>query len=73
MHVKSRKMVQMNLVPGQEPKFRCRQQMHGHGQGVREREVNWEIRFDINVLPCVRQIASGKLLQSKGAQLSALR
>ena len=43
------------------------------GQGVMKGEVNWEIRFDINVLPCVRQIASGKLLQSKGAQLGALR
>ena len=36
MHVKSRKMVQMNLVPGQEPKCRCRQQMYGHGAGGHE-------------------------------------
>ena len=29
--------------------------------------VNWEIRFDINILPCVTQIASGNLLYSRGS------
>ena len=28
----------------------------------------WEIRTDICVLPCVKQIASGKLLSRQGAQ-----
>ena len=33
----------------------------GGGKG---RETNWEIRIDICILTCVKQIASGKLLQS---------
>ena len=28
--------------------------------------MDWEIRFDINILLCVEQMASGKLLQSTG-------
>ena len=32
----------------------------------------WEIRIDIYTLPCVKQVGSGKLLCSTGAQLSAL-
>ena len=29
--------------------------------------MNWEIRFDINRVPCVKQIASGNLLYSTGS------
>ena len=29
--------------------------------------MNWEIRFDINALPHVKQIASGNLLCSTGS------
>ena len=43
MYMKSRKMVQMNLVPGQDPRCRCRKQMCGHGAGGREEEVNWRL------------------------------
>ena len=32
--------------------------MAGKGEGG----TNWEITFDINILPCVKQIASGNLL-----------
>ena len=28
--------------------------------------MNWEIRIDVHVLPCVKQIASGNLLYSTG-------
>ena len=42
----------------------------GWGDGRREGGLNWEIRFDINTLPCVKYIASGKLLIS--AQLKEL-
>ena len=35
--------------------------------------MNWEIRLDMYRLPCERQLASGKLRVSPGAQLSALR
>ena len=57
-------MVQMNLFAGQEERSRewsCG--LRGLGKGGR----NWEIRIDIHILPCVKQIASGQ-----GAQLSAL-
>ena len=35
--------------------------------GEEEGEMNWEIRIDINTLPCVEQIASGKQLYSTGS------
>ena len=35
----------------------------GEGEGG----TNWEIRFDINTLPCVKQIASENLLYSTGS------
>ena len=52
-------MVQMNQFAGQKLRHRCREEMYGHqggkaavggGGGV----MNWEIRFDINTLPCVK-------------------
>ena len=30
-----------------------------------EGRMNWELRFDINTLPCVKWIAGGKLLYHK--------
>ena len=35
-------------------------------------ESKWEIRIDVNTLPSVKQIASGNLQHSIGAQLGAL-
>ena len=35
--------------------------------GEEEGGTNWEIRFDINTLPCVKEIASGNLLDSTGS------
>ena len=35
--------------------------------GARKGGTNWEIRFDINTLPCVKQIAGGNLLYSTGS------
>ena len=42
----------------------------GEGEG----ETNWEIRFDINTLPCVKKIAIGNLLYNTGrsAQCSVM-
>ena len=53
--MESRKIVQMNLFPGQEKKRRHREQTCGHGEG-REGEggMNWEIRFNINTLQCIK-------------------
>ena len=31
--------------------------------------MNWEIRIDVHVLPCVKQIASGNLLYSTGSSV----
>ena len=60
------KMLQMNLFVGQEQRCRRREWTCGHRQ-VGEGGTNWEIRFDINILPCVKQIASGNLLYSTGS------
>ena len=35
--------------------------------------MNWEIRFDINTLPCVKEIASGNSSAAQGTQLGAPR
>ena len=59
-------MVQMNLFSGQEQKHRCRGRTCGHraeGEGV----MNWEIRFNLSTLPCVKYIASGNLLYCTGS------
>ena len=42
----------------------------GMGQGKREGEMNWEIGFDIYILPCVKHIASENLLYSAAPQCS---
>ena len=41
--------------------------MCGQGGGEGEGGMNWEIRFDINTVPCVQQIANGNLLYSTGS------
>ena len=46
-------MVQMNLFVGQEQKGRHRERYVDTG-GEDEGGMNWEIRFDINTLPCVK-------------------
>ena len=60
-------MVQMNLFAGQEYRHRCREWTCGHGEGGRGGGMNWEIGIDIYTLPCVKQIASGKMLYSAGS------
>ena len=69
-----KKMVQMNLFAEQEQRHRRRERACGLG-GEGEGETNWETGIDIDTLPCVKQIASRKLLYSytEGAQLGALR
>ena len=32
-----------------------------------EGEMNWEIRFDINTLPCIKEIANGNLQYNTGS------
>ena len=59
-------MVQMNLFAGQEYRHRCTEWTGGHRVGG-EGGMNWEIRSDIDTLPCVKQIASGNLLYSTGS------
>ena len=44
--------------------------MCGHGTGKREGEMNWEIGFDVYILPCVKHIASENLLYSAAPQCS---
>ena len=36
-------------------------------RGGREGRMNWEVRTDIYILPCVKRIASGNLLNSIGS------
>ena len=54
-------------------KMKCRNrdvdEENGHIDTEWEGEggTSWEIRFDINTLPCVKKIASGKLLYSTGS------
>ena len=62
-----KKMVLINLFAGQEQRHRHRECSHGHGKGrEREGDMNWQHRTDIYTLPCVKQIANGKLLYNTG-------
>lgn len=36
-------------------------------EGHREVESNWESSIDVSMLPCVKQLVSGKLLHTAGA------
>ena len=61
VHMEPRKMVLMNLFAGQEWRHRCREQICGHSK------VSWgqnelKQQHEVYTLPCVKQIASGKLL-----------
>ena len=47
--------------------------MGGGGGGAAVGGANWEIMIDMCTLPRVKQMASGNLLYSAGAQLGALR
>ena len=47
------RMIQMNLLPGQEKECRCRARMCEHTE-EEAGGLNWEIRLDINTLPCVK-------------------
>ena len=58
VYEESRKMVQINLVPRQEQRHRHGEWTVG-GAGEGEGGMNWEVGFDINTLPCVKQVASG--------------
>ena len=49
-----------------------RKWMCGQGSGERDR-MNWKTETDMRALPCVKQIARGKLLYDAGTQLGALR
>ena len=62
------KMIQMNIFARQD---RDADVENGHVDNQAQ-ESNWGIRFDINTLPSVRQIASGYLQHSIGAHLGAL-
>ena len=60
-------MVPTNLIAGLELRYSGRIWVCEHGAGEGEGGVNWEIRFDINTLPRVKQIASRKQLPLQGA------
>ena len=53
-------MVQMHLFAGQEERRRCREQTCRH-KVEGQCGMNGEIGSDRHTLPCVKQIASGKL------------
>ena len=57
-------MVQVNLFQGRNRDADVEsRQVHSRGRGG----MNWEVRIDLHVLPCVTQIASGKLLYRMGS------
>ena len=62
----------MNIFAGQEQKHRTREWMCGH-EGEGESGMNWENRFDINTLPCVKQITSKNLLYKKMNKIKKLK
>ena len=55
-------MVVMNLFAGQEQRCRCRERT-GKAKG----EKNLDSSIDTYALPCVKQIASGKMLCYMGS------
>ena len=68
--VESRKMILMNIVPGQEWRCRLREWTCGHrreGEGG----MTWDIRIDIYTPPCIKQQV-GACCKAQEAQLSAL-
>ena len=61
----------MNIFVGHEQRCRHREQTCGH-RGEGEGGMNWEIKFDINTFPYVKQIEVGTCCIAQGAQLGAL-
>ena len=51
MYVEFRKIVQINLVPGRNRDVDI-ENGHGGHRGERGGGINWEIRLDVNTLPC---------------------
>ena len=59
-------MVLINLASGKEWSCRCRDRLVdtvGEGEGG----ANWESIADMNIPPRVKELASGKLLNSTGS------
>ena len=67
--VESKKMAQMNLLAGQEQRRRRREQTWWYRKDAKGIKMNWEAETHIYTLPCVKQIASGKLLYSTGSSV----
>ena len=61
-------MVQMHLFAGQEERRRCREQTCRH-KVEGQCGMNGEIGSDRHTLPCVKQIASGKLVCNRGSSV----
>ena len=53
----------MNLFARQEYRHRCRKRLCGQWEEG-ESGINWEIRINLYTPPCVKQIASGTVLDS---------
>ena len=69
--LESRKMVQMNLFAGQNIDANVENGLVDKA-GEEEGRTNRESSPDVCTLPCVKEIASGKLSTAQGAQLGAL-
>ena len=59
-------MVQMSCLQGRNRDAHIEDRCVDTGQEV-ESETNWERRVDIDTLPCVKKITSGKLPYSTGS------
>ena len=65
--MESRKMVLVNLFPGQQWRHRHRQQTYGHGRGEEgDSGMNGESNMEAYTLQCVKQITNGNLLYDSG-------
>ena len=67
--MESRKIVLMNLFPGQQWRCRHREQTYGHRLGRAEEgegEMNRESSMEADTLTYLKEIASGNLLYASG-------
>ena len=64
-------MIPMNLFAEQQQRCRHREQAYGKSR-EEEGGTNWESRIETNVLPYVKQKATGKLVQDKRSPNQAL-
>ena len=55
----------MNLFARLDWRHRCREWTCRHSGGGAG--MNWEIRFEIRTLPCVKQVASGEVSHNIGS------